>query len=163
MSCTRPTIWILDQYLRNQDGIHLSGIHMVGLSGIQMVFEYWTIWHPTSFRPFEYWTSLVFRSPLKTDFLFLVVKTMTEMLQQCPLLRSWKRIMITPALFYWYSVHGLNNGLVFGSWLKQWFCDWSDHFYNQDFSPVIGPWLEYWTIQWSDSVGSFKSGTSLVQ
>ena len=37
------------QYKRKQDGIHLLGIQMVWLSGIQMVFEYWTIWHPTSF------------------------------------------------------------------------------------------------------------------
>ena len=35
---------------------------MVGLSGIQMVFENRTIRHPTSFRRFEYQTSLVFRS-----------------------------------------------------------------------------------------------------
>ena len=33
--CTRPTIWIPDQYVRKQDGVHLSGIQMDGLSGIQ--------------------------------------------------------------------------------------------------------------------------------
>ena len=60
----KPTIQILDQYIRKQQGIHLSGIQMVGLSGIQMSFENQTIWHPTSFRPFEYCPSLVFRSPL---------------------------------------------------------------------------------------------------
>ena len=38
-------------------GIHLSCIQIVGLPGIQMAFDYWTIWHPTSFRPFEYWTT----------------------------------------------------------------------------------------------------------
>ena len=37
---------------------------MVLLSSIQMAFKYWTIWHPTLYQPFEYWTSLVFRSPL---------------------------------------------------------------------------------------------------
>ena len=30
--CTRPTIWIPDQYIRKQDSIHLSGIQMVRLS-----------------------------------------------------------------------------------------------------------------------------------
>ena len=48
--------------MRKQDGIHLSGITMVGLSGsIQMAFKTQTIWHPTPFQPFEYQTSLVFR------------------------------------------------------------------------------------------------------
>ena len=32
LSCTRPTIQILDQYIRKQDGIHLSGIQMPRLS-----------------------------------------------------------------------------------------------------------------------------------
>ena len=54
--CTRLTIQILDQYIWNQDGIHLSGI--------QMAFQNQTIWHQNSFRPFEYWISSVFRSPL---------------------------------------------------------------------------------------------------
>ena len=62
--CTSRTIRILDQNKRKQDGVHLSGIQMVGLSGIQMAFENQTIWHLTSFRPFEYQTSSVFRSPL---------------------------------------------------------------------------------------------------
>ena len=35
--CTKPTIQILNQYIRKQDGVHLSGIQMVELSGIQMV------------------------------------------------------------------------------------------------------------------------------
>ena len=69
---TRLTIWIMDQHIRKQDGSHLSGIKMVGLSGvkmvglssIQMAFKYWTIWYPTYFWPFEYLTSLVFRSPM---------------------------------------------------------------------------------------------------
>ena len=39
------------------DGVHLSGIQMVGLSGIQMALKNQTIWHPTSFRPSEYLTS----------------------------------------------------------------------------------------------------------
>ena len=33
--CTSQTIQILDQYIRKQDGVHLSSIQMVGLSGIQ--------------------------------------------------------------------------------------------------------------------------------
>ena len=43
--CTIPTIWIPDQYIREQDGIHLSGI--------QMAFKHQTIWHSTTFRPFH--------------------------------------------------------------------------------------------------------------
>ena len=62
--CTRPTIWILDQYIRKQNGVNLSGILIVGLSGIQMAFQNQTIWHPTSFRPFKIQTNSVFRSPL---------------------------------------------------------------------------------------------------
>ena len=31
--CTRPTIWILDQYIRKQGSIHLFDIQMVWLSG----------------------------------------------------------------------------------------------------------------------------------
>ena len=34
---------------KKQYYVHLSGIQMVGLSGIQMAFENQTIWHPTSF------------------------------------------------------------------------------------------------------------------
>ena len=52
--CTTPTIKMTDQYLRKQDGICLSSIQMVGVSGIQMKFENQTIWHPTSFGPIEY-------------------------------------------------------------------------------------------------------------
>ena len=62
--CTRPTIWILDQYLRKQDGVHLLGIQMVGLAGIHMAFKNQTIWHLASLGPFEYRTSSIFRSPL---------------------------------------------------------------------------------------------------
>ena len=43
--CTRLTIEIPDQYIRKQDGIHLSVIEMVGLSGIQMAFKNLTILH----------------------------------------------------------------------------------------------------------------------
>ena len=50
---TRPTIWMPDQHILKQDGVHLSGIQMVGLSGIQMAFENQTIWHPASFPPYE--------------------------------------------------------------------------------------------------------------
>ena len=32
-----------------------------------MAFENGTIWHAASFRPFEYQTSLVFRSPLHSN------------------------------------------------------------------------------------------------
>ena len=42
----------------------MSSIQMVQLSGIQMAFEYPTIGHPTSFQPFEFSTSSVFRSQL---------------------------------------------------------------------------------------------------
>ena len=52
---TRPNIQIPDQYIRKQDGIHLSSI--------QMVFKYWTIWHPTSFQPFEYQPSCNIQIP----------------------------------------------------------------------------------------------------
>ena len=41
--CTRLTIWILDQYKRNQDAIHFSCIQMVWLFDIQMLFKYPTI------------------------------------------------------------------------------------------------------------------------
>ena len=47
--CTRPTIRIPDQYIRKQDGVHLPGIQIVGLSGIQMAFENWTIRIPSEF------------------------------------------------------------------------------------------------------------------
>ena len=43
--CSRPIIWILDQYLRKQNGIDLSGT--------QMAVKYQTIWYPISFPPFE--------------------------------------------------------------------------------------------------------------
>ena len=59
---------IPNQHVRKQNGIHLSGIQMVGLSDIQMVFKYQTIWHPTSLQPFKYWTSSVFTSPLFSNF-----------------------------------------------------------------------------------------------
>ena len=50
--------------MRKQDGIHQSGIQMVGQSSIQMAFEYRSITqHPKSFRSFDYRTSLIFRSP----------------------------------------------------------------------------------------------------
>ena len=51
-------------YSRKQDGVYLSGIKMVVLSSIQMALKNQTIWHPTSFQPLEYQTSLVFRSPM---------------------------------------------------------------------------------------------------
>ena len=44
--CTWVTIQTPDQYIRKQDGTHLSGI--------QMTFKYQTIWHPASFQPLEY-------------------------------------------------------------------------------------------------------------
>ena len=52
----QPLEGIPDQYIRKQNGVHLSCIQMVGLSGIQMVFKNQTIWHLdlTSFWPFEY-------------------------------------------------------------------------------------------------------------
>ena len=56
--------WILDQYIRKQDGIHLSCIKMVGLSAIEVAFKILTTWCPISFGPLKYQTSLVFRYPL---------------------------------------------------------------------------------------------------
>ena len=47
--CTKLTIKITGQDIRKQDGVHLSGIQMVGLSDIQMAFNYQTICHPISF------------------------------------------------------------------------------------------------------------------
>ena len=54
---------ISDQFIRKRDGIHLSSIQMAFETGI------WKpdIWHSTSFGPFKYPTSLVFRSPLYTQ------------------------------------------------------------------------------------------------
>ena len=46
---------------KEKNGIHLYSIKMVGLSSIQMAFDYQTIWHLTSFGPFKYLTSSVFR------------------------------------------------------------------------------------------------------
>ena len=43
---------------KKKDGIHLSCIQMVRLSGIQSAFQYLTFWHPTFFPPFEYQTSI---------------------------------------------------------------------------------------------------------
>ena len=73
--CTTPTIQIFDLYIRKQDGIHLSIIQMVGLSSIQMTFQNQTFWHPTSFRPFKYQTSLVFRSSVYDVLLFSIFNT----------------------------------------------------------------------------------------
>ena len=56
---TRPTICILDQYIRKQDFLFVR-IQMVGLSGFQMAFEYQTIWHPATIRQLEYRTRSVF-------------------------------------------------------------------------------------------------------
>ena len=51
-----PTIWIPDKLM--------PSCFLMCWSGIQMAFENQTIWQPTSFPPFEYQTSLVFRFPL---------------------------------------------------------------------------------------------------
>ena len=41
-----------DHYLRKQDGVHLFGIQMVGLSGIQVAIEY----GPICIQPlFDHW------------------------------------------------------------------------------------------------------------
>ena len=37
--CTKPAILILDQYIRKQDGVHLSVFQIVRLSGVQMAFQ----------------------------------------------------------------------------------------------------------------------------
>ena len=59
-----PIIWIPDWYKRRQNGNHFPGIQMVKLSSIQLTFKSWKKWNLTSFQPFEYQTSLIFRSPL---------------------------------------------------------------------------------------------------
>ena len=48
--CIRLTIQILDQYIRKQNGIHLSGTQWLVCPVIQLAFKYQTIWHLTSFR-----------------------------------------------------------------------------------------------------------------
>ena len=58
---TRPTIWIPDQYIKNKMASIFPVFKWLGC-GIWK--PYHTIWHLTSFQPFEYQTSLVFRSPL---------------------------------------------------------------------------------------------------
>ena len=59
------TIQKWNYYLRINDGSQMFGLRMVWLSGFQMAFEYQTIGHTTSFQPFEYQTSLAYRSPLQ--------------------------------------------------------------------------------------------------
>ena len=68
-------IWItsLDRYKWKQDGIYLSGMQMVGLSSIQIAFEYWTIWRLTFLDQWN--TKLVPYSDLHcTTHLWLVLK-----------------------------------------------------------------------------------------
>ena len=77
--CNGLTIWILDHYIRKQDGFHLSGI--------QMAFENQTIWHSTSFQPFEYQIRSVFRS--------------------LNLFRSQVNC------FYWFRYHGFKSIIAF--------------------------------------------------
>ena len=67
-----------DQYIRKQDDVHLSGIKMVGLSGIQMAIKNRTIWHPTSFQPFEYQTILVYDTWLHLKSGFFSVRILNE-------------------------------------------------------------------------------------
>ena len=59
---------------------------MVRLSGIQMELKNQTIWHLTSYRPFKYQTSLVFRSPLYSDshFTRLVLNRFSDAVQKLP-------------------------------------------------------------------------------
>ena len=80
--------------MRKQDVVHLSSIQMVGLSGIQMAFENQTIWHPTSFRPFEHQASLVFRSPLYNNILTLNLNEQLKLQIQ-----NRHNILSLPALF----------------------------------------------------------------
>ena len=61
--CTRPTIQIPDQYIRKQGGVHLSGIQRVGLSSIQMAFEYQT---PNIFLTIQIPNQLGIQIPLHT-------------------------------------------------------------------------------------------------
>ena len=94
--CTIPTIGIPDQHIRNQDGIHLSCIQMVGLSCIQMAFGYQTIWHPTSFWPFKYQTSLVFRSPL-----YFIRKVFVQRLRKAVSKRFLRHLHFYPCKTIW--------------------------------------------------------------
>ena len=48
--CAILTIWTPDQYIRKQDGVHLSGIQMFGLFGIQMAFK-WSLQYLTRLGP----------------------------------------------------------------------------------------------------------------
>ena len=82
--CTRPTIQIPDQYIIKQDVASY-------LSGIQMALENQTNWHPTSFRPFKYQTSSVFRSCLHfLNYLYrMAPNTAKEPLMEC-LIREMK-------------------------------------------------------------------------
>ena len=80
--------YVLDQPFEYQNST-LEKKMAVHLSGIQMAFEYRTIWHPTTFRPFEYRTSSVLRSPL---YLRPVLRTVQECfyLVKCDIYFWWE-------------------------------------------------------------------------
>ena len=100
--CTSPTIWIPNQYIRKEYGIHLSGIQMIALSSIQMAFQNQTIWHSTSFWPFEYQTSLVFRSPLYLNVCNAPNHWLVWICDNFPIWKPWTR-----ARFMAYLCKGL--------------------------------------------------------
>ena len=79
--CSRPTIQIPDPYIRKQVGVDWSSIQMVRLSGIQIAIEYWAIWQQTSFQPFKYRSSLLFRSPMPQPF--------ANRHPKCPVFQGW--------------------------------------------------------------------------
>ena len=77
---TNTSVTGLDQYLEPFCGSALGHKYSGDLnskpfeyqkhsSDVQMAFENWTIWDPTSFRPSEYQTSSVFRSPVQVKLL----------------------------------------------------------------------------------------------
>ena len=70
----------------------MSGIGIVGLSGIQTTFESRTIWHPTSSGPFEYCTNLVFRSPLYLDPQFMHLISRSRKQTKCKILKKCSTI-----------------------------------------------------------------------
>ena len=61
-----------------------------------MAFQNQTVWHPTTFRPFEYQTSLVFSSPLYTILILMRERNIKS--PSC----SWDTI---PWLIFWWCLN----------------------------------------------------------
>ena len=132
--CNRPTIQIPDMCKRKQDGVHLSCIQMVGLSSIQIAFENQTIWHPNSFGPIKYQTSLVFDHHRTEHF-----GPLTGFFQSGFHTTIWLPDTNLP-LFRW---------LVFWIYLvKSWqFCDWHSGLILCDqISKILLRFLAHWKL-----------------